>query len=215
MDTRIDHFMYATASLDEGMAWAQDVFGIQPAYSGEHLGLGTRNALLSLGSAYLEIIARGPAQSLEGTLGEQFAGLSSGGLVTWAAEGDLAKVQAALLSCGIRSAGPKQTRRKTPDGELLEWALLFPIGATHGLRMPFFIDWQRCVHPRETSPMAGTFQSLSITTSHADDLRQVMAAIGLKVSISEGEPGLDVLIAARGGVVQLTSTEETRSLSLI
>ena len=47
---RIDHFMYAVASLDEGMAWAADTFGVAPAYGGEHVGLGTRNALLSLGS---------------------------------------------------------------------------------------------------------------------------------------------------------------------
>ena len=215
MDTKIDHFMYATASLDEGMEWAQDVFGIQPAYSGEHLGLGTRNALLSLGSVYLEIIAPDPAQPLEGTLGAQFAGLSSGGLVTWAAEGDLTKVQAILLARGIRSAGPKQTQRKTPDGDLLEWALLFPVNASYGTRMPFFIDWQRCVNPRETSPMAGTFQSLSITTPDAEGLREVLAGVGLEVPVLDGEPGLEVLISARGGVVKLASTRETSGIGLI
>jgi len=47
--------MYAVASLDEGMEWAADTFGAPAAYGGEHVDLGTRNALLSLGSTYLGI----------------------------------------------------------------------------------------------------------------------------------------------------------------
>ena len=57
MAIRIDHFMYAVPSLDEGLIWASDTFGVDAAYGGEHVGLGTRNALMSLGNAYLEIIA--------------------------------------------------------------------------------------------------------------------------------------------------------------
>ena len=52
--------MYAVASLDEGMEWAADTFGVPAAYGGEHVDLGTRNALLSLGSTYLEIIGPVP-----------------------------------------------------------------------------------------------------------------------------------------------------------
>ena len=32
MTTRVDHFMYAIASLDEGTEWAADTFGVAPAY---------------------------------------------------------------------------------------------------------------------------------------------------------------------------------------
>jgi hypothetical protein len=214
MHTTIDHFMYAVASLDEGMQWAEDTFGVLPVYAGEHLGLGTCNALLSLGAAYLEIIAPDPAQSIEGTLGDQFAHLSQGGLVTWAVEGDLAQVQATLSDLGIRSAGPKLTRRKTPQDDLLEWMLLFPVGSRYGARLPFFIDWMRCEHPRQTSPIAGKFRSLSVSTPDATDLRRILAAIDLDVSVAEGEPHLDVRIETATGEVLLTSTEETGLISL-
>jgi glyoxalase-like protein len=214
MHTTIDHFMFAVASLDEGMHWAEDTFGVQPAYAGEHLGLGTRNALLSLGSAYLEIIAPDPAQPLAGTLGEQFAQLTQGGLVTWAAEGDLERVQSVLSDHDTRSAGPKLTQRRTPQGDLLEWMLLFPLGSKHGTRLPFFIDWMRCEHPRKTSPVAGDFRSLSITTPDATGLRRILASIDLDVPVAQGEPRLEVSIDSVAGEVLLSSTEETSLISL-
>ncbi len=214
MAARIDHFMYAVASLDDGIEWAGDTFGVAPAYGGEHVGLGTRNALMSLGSAYLEIIAPDPAQPVAGTLGEQFAGLTSGGLVTWAAEGDLSAIAAALSDCGVTTVGPNRTQRQTAEGELLVWELLFPSRSAHGMRMPFFIDWLQCPNPRDTNPVGGEFQSLTITTPDAADLQRTLAAIGLEVPVAEGEPALAVSIAARDGEVVLASTAETSRLSM-
>lgn len=214
MAARIDHFMYAVASLDDGIAWATDTFGVAPAYGGEHVGLGTRNTLLSLGSTYLEIIAPDPAQPTKGTLGERFAALSSGGLVTWAAEGDLAAIAAALAECGVATAGPNRTQRQTAEGDLLVWELLFPAGSPHGARMPFFIDWLECPNPRQTTPMGGEFKSLTISTPDAADLSRTLAAIGLDVPVSEGDPALTVSISTRRGEVVLTSTDETSHLSM-
>jgi len=214
MAARIDHFMYAVASLDDGIAWAADTFGVAPAYGGEHVGLGTRNALLSLGSAYLEIIAPDPAQPTKGTLGERFAALTSGGLVTWAAEGDLAAISAALAECGVATVGPNRTQRQTAGGEMLVWDLLFPTRSTHGARMPFFIDWLECPNPRQTNPVGGEFRSLTITTPDAADLARTLATIGLDVSVSEGDPALAVSIATRNGEVVLTSTDETSRLAM-
>ena len=134
MVARIDHFMYAVPSLDEGLEWAADTFGERPQYGGEHLGLGTRNALLSLGSTYLEIIAPDPAQPLKGNNGARFAALSGGGMITWAAEGDLAKIASVLAASGVDSVGPQRTRRQTQTGAVLEWDLLFPTGSRHGWR---------------------------------------------------------------------------------
>lgn len=214
MSARIDHFMYAVPSLDDGMQWAADTFGVEAAYGGEHIGLGTRNALMSLGSTYLEIIAPDPAQSYEGTSGEKFANLSAGGLVTWAAEGDLNAIAATINAVGIDTHGPSRTQRKTGSGEVLVWDLLFPIGSVHGTRMPFFIDWLDCANPKDTNPVAGEFQSLAIATSKAPDLSGVLSAIGLDLVVEENAPALAVTIESARGPVTLTSTEATANIKM-
>ena len=72
--------MYAVPSLNDGLSWAKDTFGVEPSYGGEHIGLGTRKALLSLGNSYLEIITPDATQPNKGTFGERLANLSEGAL---------------------------------------------------------------------------------------------------------------------------------------
>ena len=214
MATRIDHFMYAVPSLDEGMTWAADLFGTEPVYGGEHVGLGTRNALLSLGSTYLEIIAPDPAQDVSGTLGERFAGLAEGGLVTWAAEGDLNAISRALRECGVETVRPSRTQRQTAEGTLLVWDLLFPAATAHGPRMPFFIDWLECPNPRDTSPSGGEFRSLAISTPDGEELQRALDAIGLNLDVSAGEPALAVTVETAKGDVVLSSTSATSTMAM-
>ena len=201
--------MYAVASLDEGMEWAADTFGAPAAYGGEHVDLGTRNALLSLGSTYLEIIAPDPTQSQEGNAGAEFANLTSGGLVTWAAEGNLDAIAQALESAGVSTQGPNRTQRKTKSGELLAWDLLFPIGSPHGGCLPFFIDWLECANPKDTNPVGGEFRTLAITTPDADDLAGALRAIDLDIAVFPGPPGISVTIDSPRGEVVLATTNET------
>ena len=94
------------------------------------------------------------------------------------------------------------------------WELLFPSGSAHGARMPFFIDWLECVNPKDSNPLGGELQALSITTPDAADLQRTLAAIGVEVPVAEGAPGLNVSIAARGGEVVLASTDETTRLTM-
>ena len=201
--------MYAVASLDAGMEWAADTFGAPASYGGEHVDLGTRNALLSLGSTYLEIIAPDPAQSQEGNAGAEFANLTSGGLVTWAAEGNLDAIAQALESAGVSTQGPNRTQRKTKSGELLAWDLLFPIGSPHGGCLPFFIDWLECANPQDTTPVGGEVRTLAITTPDADDLAGALRAIDLDIAVFPGPPGISVTIDSPRGEVVLATTNET------
>ncbi len=144
--------------------------------------------------------------------GAQFANLTSGGMVTWVAEGNLNTIAQTLESAGVSTQGPNRTQRKTESGDLLVWDLLFPIGSPHGGRMPFFIDWLECTNPKDTNPVGGEFRTLAITMPDADDLASTLRAIDLDVSVSAGPPALSVTIDSPRGQVVLASTNETSHL---
>lgn len=205
--------MYAVPSLDEGIAWAEQVFGVTPVYGGAHQGLGTRNALLSLEDCYLEIIAPDPDQPLEGTNGEKMAALTAGGLVTWAAEGDLQRAKSRLQQLGIDAHGPVETQRRQENGEVLEWELLFPRSGLFGI--PFFIDWKACINPARTSPVAGTLKGFEIRApeEYRSRVQELLMGVDLDVEVADGEAELKVGIeTSTDAIVELNTSDETRSL---
>ncbi len=57
----IDHIVVVAASLEEGDAAVRAALGIGTEPGGTHPAMGTHNRLLSLGPAYLEVIAVDPA----------------------------------------------------------------------------------------------------------------------------------------------------------
>jgi len=211
----IDHFMYAVPSLDDGMDWAAETFDASPAYGGAHVGLGTRNALLSLGTTYLEIIAPDPEQELAENMGARLAALSKGGLVTWAARGNLGDIAAVLKAQHMTCRGPSRTERRTADGGLLVWELLFPVVHPFGPRMPFFIDWLDCPHPAETNPSGGAFAQLTLTLPEPRAFKAVLSALELndQLEVHAGDPGVELSINTRRGPVTLSSNAETAGLT--
>jgi hypothetical protein len=61
----VDHLVVAADTLEQGAAWCERVLGAAPVAGGRHVGMGTHNRLLAIGSAafartYLEIIAIDP-----------------------------------------------------------------------------------------------------------------------------------------------------------
>ena len=82
---RFDHIVIAAPDLAQAKLEFEELTGVPPADGGPHIGLGTRNALVSFGAdCYLEIIAPDPEQTLVGTFGARLAQLDALTLLHWA-----------------------------------------------------------------------------------------------------------------------------------
>lgn len=212
MSFQIDHFVWAVPDLDEGCTEIERLFGTAPVRGGSHPGLGTCNALLSLGQdLYLEVMA--PEAPQPGSVGERLAGLESPGLATWVIRsGDLAALSAAATDPAVKAAplGPVPTKRLTPQGDELSWELLFLTQHRYGGLVPFAIDWQATQHPSTTSPIGGALEQFEIRSTNADALNALFTGLGIARKVQASvESALVAQFDTSNGRVELQSTSQT------
>ena len=199
----LDHIMYAVPDLENSMAEIASITGIVPLDGGVHPGNGTRNALLGLSnSSYLEIIGPDKKQNLENTLGELLVSKNTSGIRAWAvAVSDLASVADVAQELGFRVRDRKEMSRKTPEGSLLEWELLFLEDAL----LPFFIDWKGSEHPARKAPSGCGLLELSISAEEPKVYQELLNKLQLEISVSEGEPAISAIIRSPKGDWSLPS----------
>ena len=200
----LDHIMYAVPDLENSMEEIASITGIVPSDGGVHPGNGTRNALLGLSnSSYLEIIGPDKKQNLENTLGELLVSKNTSGIRAWAvAVSDLESVADVAQELGFRVRDRKEMSRKTPEGSLLEWELLF---LEDGPFLPFFIDWKGSEHPARKAPSGCGLLELSISAEEPKVYQELLNKLQLEVSVSEGEPAISAIIRSPKGDWSLPS----------
>jgi catechol 2,3-dioxygenase-like lactoylglutathione lyase family enzyme len=187
---RLDHVVLAAADLDEAKAAFADATGVLPLDGGPHAGLGTRNALVSFGTSYLEIIAPDPEQQLVGNMGARLLELSSPRLLHWAVRvDDLAAIAARARDVGLSPGPIRHTSRRTPSGDSLTWALLGIGGHRLGGAVPFFIDWLDCAHPSTTAPRVGDAR-FEVSLPPGSREAKVLDPAPEDVTIVAGSPGI-------------------------
>jgi hypothetical protein len=206
----VDHLLLGVSDLDHGIAWVEQRTGLRAAMGGVHPGMGTRNALLSLGSGhYLEIIAPDPDQSLY-AFPVDVRGHSEPRLVTFAAAtADIEGVAAVARQAGYAVTGPAAGSRKRPTGETISWRTLHVENAMGGggvAPVPFFIQWDPgAAHPSATTPAGCTVESLALEHPDPSGLAAALRTFGLEAQVLAGPgPRLVAVLETPRGRLELT-----------
>jgi hypothetical protein len=186
----VDHLLLGARELDEGIAWLDARTGVKAQPGGSHPGVGTRNALVSLGGRqYLEIIAPDPAQSAF-NFNIDLRALPAPRLVTWAVSTpDVDAAAAAAHRHGLEVFGPRDGSRTRPDGSVLQWR-------TAGVRasfaeadvdpVPFFIEWaSKSHHPSSDAPPGCRLVDVAIAGPEPAKLEAVLASLGVAATVAK------------------------------
>ncbi len=188
----LDHLLIGAPTLEEGIAWLREKTGVQAAVGGSHPGLGTWNALASLGPRqYIEIIAPDPAQPGVPTFyAPSLRDLKTPRVAAWAAAAtSLASRFGTNLPPGFVCETPRSGSRVRPDGTRLAWTLAFPrliARGTLGGVLPFFIDWAATEHhPGQTSSPGLTLRGFAIEHPEPGDVLDGLRALGLDAPVHE------------------------------
>lgn len=208
LEQSVDHLLLGVPNLEEGIAWVEEKTGVRAVFGGKHPGIGTHNALLSLGAKqYLEIIAPDPTQT---TLAPHFAFVQLAAeprLLTWAAATtDIEVVAAKARLAGFALNGPNAGSRTRPDGRTLSWKTLF-LHHSLGLRIPFFIEWDaESLHPSEDSPSGCSLRAFEMESPQPTELRVMLKQLGIDANVSDGtEPVMKAVLDTPKGIVVFDS----------
>jgi hypothetical protein len=188
--TPVDHLLLGVADLDRGIAWVEKMTGVKAVMGGNHPGVGTRNALISLGGRqYLEIVGPDPAQTAY-NFQIDIRTLKEPRLITWAAvTTNIKGIATNAREAGRQIFGPREGSRSRPDGKLLQWqslGVLNKFGSQGVEPMPFFIEWAAdSIHPSEDSPKGCELQSFEIQHTDAAGLRDELKKLGVEVSVKQ------------------------------
>ena len=181
MTLRLDHFICGGRDLDSMMATFESLTGVKPGKGGRHPGLGTHNALASLGTdVYFELLAVDPTQreSLAGTMGGRIDAFAAPHIFAYMMKGQAMERQQEVLTRHGIGADLFDASRTTTDGRTLRWRLLVPHDNAFGDCVPKFIDWLDTVHPATTSTPGCRFESFELGHPEAERLNALLGELG-------------------------------------
>lgn len=204
----VDHLVYVTPDLDEGVRFIEHLFGTDVIEGGRHENWGTWNALVSLGTtSYLEIIGPDPQRSTSRmpTL-FKIDQVDRPRLITWAAKGtDLTDVVASAERGGVDLGDVSDGNRILPDGSMLEWQLTDPYADRMDGIVPFFIDWGDSAHPAALLPQSCELVAIDLEHPHAEEAEVAMEAVGVPTQVvAANTAAIRVTIHTPNGAVELT-----------
>lgn len=204
---RVDHLVLATRDIQSTVADFERRLGVRASPGGQHLGRGTRNALIALGpKCYLEII--GPDLEQEAVRNPRWFNVdtvTAPQLVAWAANAvDLDRAFATARQHGVELGSVKTGGRRRADGVQLNWRFTDPTHVVDGGVVPFLIDWGSGPHPAETAVGGVALVELAMEHPDPDRARKHLRALGLEFVVTSGaRPALVATLQASTVTIQI------------
>ena len=186
--TAVDHLLVGISDLDLGIEWFEKMTGVRAAGGGSHPGVGTRNALASLGGRqYLELIAPDPRQTSY-TFPIDVRAMTSPRLITWAAvTADINARAQRAQEAGFQILGPVNGSRARPNGAMLKWKsmrIANKLGSPGLQPIPFFIEWAAgSLHPSQDSPQGCELRSFRFEHPEPASVAEALKKLGIEADI--------------------------------
>jgi len=202
----LDHLLLGIVNLQQGIEWMFEKTGVRAAPGGSHPGIGTRNALLSLGNfQYIEIISLDPMQQQKGLTASLVENLTVPQWITWAASTDnIDEVSRKAQAAGYAIDGPSDGERVKPDGGILRWRTARIISEFGGV-IPFFIEWGAGIrHPSNDAPSGCRLLGFAIEHPKQDQVRKMLLELGIETAICHGDKArLKAVLSTPAGRIEL------------
>jgi glyoxalase-like protein len=207
MTLTIDHLVYAVSDLEAGIGDLEQRLGVRATPGGSHRGLGTRNALLSLGpDVYLEIIGPDPEQpNPTRPLPFGVDRAQGGRLVTWAVKAS--QLERQVERARTRGYDPGEVRamsRDRPDGVRLEWRLTLRAEPAGNGLIPFLIDWGTTPSPALNAAQGCRLVALRGVHPRLAEVSALLFALGVDLALDpEPQVGLVAILDTPLGRIEL------------
>jgi hypothetical protein len=144
---RLDHLLLTVRDLDAAARDFRERLGMNAQLGGAHPGVGTHNALVHFGTAYLELIAVADPSTERARVFTRFLEGGDAPYTFALAVSDLEAASAALRERGLSVDPPRNGSRRTLGGVLLRWRAADvrpgPSGpGPDAPPLPFLIQWE-------------------------------------------------------------------------
>lgn len=190
----VDHLVFTCPTLEEGITYIHELTGVRAELGGGHPGLGTHNALLSLGdNIYLEIIAPDPEQP-EPAQPRPFSlddSRTHFRLNAFAVRPNpptsIQALRAHMMTEGFDPGMPRGMSRRMPGGSTLRWWLT-PLSGHHLVAagpQPFLIDWGSTPSPARSAPRGCSLLEIRCYGPYAREMKRVLDGMGLQRGLVE------------------------------
>lgn len=211
LKSTLDHLVVTAESLSAGVNYVEQILGAAMQPGGEHVRMGTHNALLKIGPAsYLEVIAVNPEASPVRR-------------ARWFALDNLEHTATPRLATWVvRTSSVERATQRTPFslGDIepmsrgsLEWRITIPQNGSlpfEGIA-PMLIEWGDNSHPAAALPESGvSLVQLEGFHPMSDEINAMLRRIGFEgnvaiTGVSQGEGHrLIASFRTRAGIVKLS-----------